>query len=30
MMLPYLGWSGFALALNASIVRRNRRVLARR
>jgi len=30
MMLPYLGWSGFALALNASIVRRNSRVLARR
>jgi len=24
LMLPYLGWSLFALALNASIVRRNR------
>ncbi len=23
LMLPYLGWSGFALVLNASIVRRN-------
>jgi tryptophan-rich sensory protein len=30
LVLPYLAWSGFALALNADIVRRNRRTLARR
>lgn len=28
LVLPYLGWSAFALALNSEIVRRNRRVLA--
>jgi tryptophan-rich sensory protein len=30
MVVPYLGWTAFALALNGEIVRRNRRTLARR
>jgi translocator protein len=30
LILPYLGWSAFALALNSEIVRRNRKMLARR
>jgi translocator protein len=30
LVVPYVAWTGFALALNAAIVRRNRRTLARR
>jgi tryptophan-rich sensory protein len=30
MVAPYVAWTAFALALNAGIVRRNRRTLARR
>ncbi|HYG68790.1 MAG TPA: TspO/MBR family protein [Anaeromyxobacteraceae bacterium] len=30
LMIPYLGWTGFAWTLNAAIVSRNRRTLARR
>jgi tryptophan-rich sensory protein len=30
LVVPYVAWTGFALSLNAAIVRRNRRTLARR
>jgi translocator protein len=30
LVVPYLAWTGFALALNGAIVRRNARTLARR